>query len=274
MSITSGFFNSLGGDRRYNAEQLSSIFNGVINDGVFSNIGTAFAVTTRTGNTVNVGLGRAWFDSVWVLNDALAPITLPESELVLDRIDAIVFDINKTDAVRKGDIVVKQGTPSSSPSRPTMANEDRHKQYPIAYIKRPAGSTSITTANITNVVGTSACPFITGILQVQSIDANIAQWQAQWESWFAANTLADEQRLSAWIAEKQLAFEAWFGNLQVILDGDVATHLANEILNIKEKFNTLVKEYTIYDTLIDSDGEYITDESDNTIDGRVIYSIK
>ena len=44
MSVTSGFFNSLNGDRRYNAEQMSSIFDGIINDGIFANIGTAFGV--------------------------------------------------------------------------------------------------------------------------------------------------------------------------------------------------------------------------------------
>ena len=44
MSVTSGFFNSLHGDRRYNAEQMSAIFDGIINDGVFANIGTAFSI--------------------------------------------------------------------------------------------------------------------------------------------------------------------------------------------------------------------------------------
>ena len=42
MSITSGFYNSYNGDRRYNAEQMSAIFDGIINDGVFSNIADAF----------------------------------------------------------------------------------------------------------------------------------------------------------------------------------------------------------------------------------------
>ena len=34
MAVTSGFFNSVNHDRLYDAEQLSSIFDGIIIDGV------------------------------------------------------------------------------------------------------------------------------------------------------------------------------------------------------------------------------------------------
>ena len=49
MSVSSGFFNSLNGDRKYNAEQMSAIFDGLIIDGVFASIGTAFAVKAAGG---------------------------------------------------------------------------------------------------------------------------------------------------------------------------------------------------------------------------------
>ena len=45
MAVTSGFFNSLYGDRKYNAEQFSAMFDNLITDGVFSNVGNAFQVT-------------------------------------------------------------------------------------------------------------------------------------------------------------------------------------------------------------------------------------
>ena len=57
MSVSSGFFNSLNGDRKYNAAQMSAIFDGLIIDGVFASIGTAFAVKAAGGLTVNVGIG-------------------------------------------------------------------------------------------------------------------------------------------------------------------------------------------------------------------------
>ena len=94
MSVTYGFYNSLNGDRKYNAEQISSIFDGLIVDGVFASIGTAFAVEAAGGLTVNVGIGRAWFNHTWTLNDSILPLTAPESEVLLDRIDAVVLEVN------------------------------------------------------------------------------------------------------------------------------------------------------------------------------------
>ena len=69
MSVSSGFFNSLNGDRKYNAAQMSAIFDGLIIDGVFASIGTAVAVKAAGGLTVNVGIGKSWFDHTWTVND-------------------------------------------------------------------------------------------------------------------------------------------------------------------------------------------------------------
>lgn len=100
MSVSSGFFNSLNGDRKYNAAQMSAIFDGLIIDGVFASIGTAFAVKAAGGLTVNVGIGKAWFDHTWTVNDSILPMTAPEAEVLLDRIDAVVLEVNGMESVR------------------------------------------------------------------------------------------------------------------------------------------------------------------------------
>lgn len=273
MSVTSGFFNSLNGDRKYNAEQMSAIFNGIINDGIFANIGTAFGVRASTGTVITVGIGRAWFDSAWIYNDAILPITLDVSEILLDRIDAVVIDIDHTDAVRFGDILVVKGTPSSTPQYPTLANEVGHHQYPLAYIYRGAGTSDVKQANITNMIGTSSAPYVTGILQVQNIDNIVAQWQDQWTQWYTQQTSESDNQISKWIGDKQLEFNTWFSNLQTMLNGDVAATLAEQILELKNKFNTLAKEYAIYQSIDDSDGTVITDSYSSELDGRIVYKL-
>lgn len=184
MSVTSGFFNSVNGDRRYNAEQMSSLFNGIINDGIFASIGSAFEVKAKSDNTITVGIGRAWFNSVWVDNDAILSIVADDAEILLDRYDAVVIEVNRSVAVRDGAIKFIKGAAASNPQKPTMISTNEVHQYPLAYIYRPAGSSEITQSNITNMIGTSSCPFITGILQVQNIDHIVAQWEAQWNEWF------------------------------------------------------------------------------------------
>ena len=159
MAVSSGFFNSQNGDRKYNAEQMSSIFDGILIDGVYSTIGTCFKVTASTGNTVNVGIGRAWFNHAWIYNDAALPITLEDSDILLNRYDAIVIEINHSLNVRAGSIKVVKGTPSSSPQKPALTKNDQVNQYPLCYILRTAESTSISSGNIENTVGTDECPY-------------------------------------------------------------------------------------------------------------------
>ena len=181
MSVTGGFYNSLNGDRKYDARQMSQIFDGIVKDGVFASIGTAFKANAAGGLVVNVGIGRAWFDHSWIDNDSIFPITMPESEVLLGRIDAIVFDIDSRDTVRANSIISVKGTPASEPTNPTLVSEENHHQYPICYIKRTAESTEIAQADITNAIGTEATPFITGILETVNIEDLYNQWNAQIE---------------------------------------------------------------------------------------------
>ena len=273
MSLTSGFFNSLNGDRRYNAEQMSAIFDGIINDGVFANIGTAFGVKADIGNAVTVGIGRAWYNSTWVYNDSILPMTLDASEVLLNRIDSIVIDVDHSDSVRNGTIQIVKGVPSSSPQRPTMIHTTNHHQYPLCYINRKAGSNGIVQADITNMVGTSSCPYITGILKVMDIDNIVAQWQDQWNQWFTSETQAGNNQMTQWMDNKQLEFNTWFGNLQTILDGDAATKMAEQILELQNKFKVLAREYCIYEGVEDSDGNPIEDSYDSVVTGKIVYKI-
>ena len=148
MSVSSGFFNSLNGDRKYNAAQMSAIFDGLIIDGVFASIGTAFAVKAAGGLTVNVGIGKAWFDHTWTVNDSILPMTAPEAEVLLDRIDAVVLEVNGMESVRNNTIKFVKGNPSSAPSRPTLTNEGNVHQYPLCYIYRKYGTAVINQAEL------------------------------------------------------------------------------------------------------------------------------
>lgn len=184
MSLTYGFYDSVNGDRKYNSTQMSSIFDGIIEDGVFATIGSAMAVTADSGLTVKVGTGRAWFNHTWTLNDAVFSITAEESELLLDRIDAVVLEINFNEDVRANSIKIIKGTPASYPVNPEMTNNDSVHQYPLCYIYRKADSTEITQADITNTIGTTECPFVTGILKAVAIDEFISQWKTEFDLWF------------------------------------------------------------------------------------------
>lgn len=244
MAVTSGFFNSLNGDRKYSAEQFSALFDNLITDGVFANVGTAFEVKATPENTVTIGIGRAWFNSVWLYNDTLYPMVPQAPEVLLNRIDAIVIEINHNEAVRSGQIRWVYGTPLSEPVRPTLTNTDEVHQYPLAYVYRHAGVSDVIQADITNMIGTSACPYVTGILSTQSIDKVVAQWESQ--------------------------FNVWFEGLETTLDGDVAANLANQVLDLQSRFHDLAKDRAVYEALQDSTGATIKDSDSGDILARTV----
>lgn len=292
MSVSSGFFNSLNGDRKYNAAQMSAIFDGLIIDGVFASIGTAFAVKAAGGLIVNVGIGKAWFDHTWTVNDSILPMTAPEAEVLLDRIDAVVLEVNGMESVRENTIKFVKGNPSSAPSRPTLTNEGNVHQYPLCYIYRKYGTAVINQADITPMVGTESTPFVTGILQTISLDELLGKWQdeldrftdarsqevddwiAQEESdftaWFnkmKADLQQEQTVLDQWIASEQADFLAWYNQMKDQLGGDVAGNLQLEIDKEEVKRILLVgfedgtKEFSDDGTVITStasDGRTLT----------------
>lgn len=291
MSVSSGFFNSLNGDRKYNAARMSAIFDGLIIDGVFASIGTAFAVKAAGGLTVNVGIGKAWFDHTWTVNDSILPMTAPEAEVLLDRIDAVVLEVNGMESVRNNTIKFVKGNPSSAPSRPTLTNEGNVHQYPLCYIYRKYGTAVINQADITPMVGTESTPFVTGILQTISLDELLGKWQdeldrftdarskevddwiAQEESdftaWFnkmKADLQQEQTVLDQWIASEQADFLAWYNQMKDQLSGDVAGNLQLEI-NKEEVKRILLVGFEDGTKEFSDDGTVITSTAS---DGRTL----
>lgn len=221
MSVTSGFYDSLNGDRRYTARQMSDIFNGIINDGVFANIGEAFAVKAEPGNKVTVGVGRAWFNSTWVYNDAILTLDVPEltsGSRFVRIIDVLVLEVDRSEAVRGASAkFIEQTVRSSSTTldqdvdyvlKYKLTNTSEIHQYPLAVIVRSGGSTDeVIQANIRNYIGTSHCPFVTGILQVQSIDNIVAQWESEFDTWLASVKSTLDEDVATALTAKVTALE-------------------------------------------------------------------
>lgn len=183
MAFTYGFYNSLSGDRKYNAIQFGSIFDGIIEDGVFQSIGEKFKVTPVSNSlAVYVGTGRAWFDHTWNLNDTELIVNLEPSNLVLPRIDAIVLEVNEKN--RTNSFKAITGTSGSNPEKPAVENTQDVHQHVIAYVTVPYGAESITQGEIENRVGLEDCPFVIAPLQTVSVDQLVAQWQDQFSTWF------------------------------------------------------------------------------------------
>ncbi len=225
MSVTCGFYNSRNHDRRYSATQWGAVFDGLIHDGVYESIGTKFQVQATDGLTVSVGSGRGWFNHTWTLNDAPMLVKMDESDFVMDRIDAIVLEIDDSVSVRNNRICPIKGTPASVPTKPAMRNDEHVHQYPLAYITRPKNSSVVEPRHIENAVGTSACPYVTGIVKSTNIDNLVAQWEAQWEHWYSTM----DEAYNSWSTAKRQEFQSWFDEIKGHLSTDAAGNLQVQI---------------------------------------------
>ena len=209
MAVTYGFYDSLNHDRLYNAQQMSAIFDGIINDGVFMSVGNQFHTVAGTGMQVIVKSGRAWFDSTWTLNDAEYPLSIDAADVLLTRIDAVVLEVNSEVATRANTIKVVKGTPASTPAKPTLTNTATIHQHALAYVTVAKNITAITNSMIEIVVGKTETPYVTAILQT----TDITDLYNQWEDYF----------------------QTWFDTVRGTLDGDVALNLQNQITSLRRE---------------------------------------
>lgn len=123
-----------------------------LTSGVFSSA-EDFPVTAAGGLKVTVGAGRGWvhpsrFTGYSITKRESDTLTMPLADPSLPRIDRIVMRYDA--GARAASLQVLQGTASSTPTAPAISRTELIYDLCLAEITRPAGSTSITTGQITD----------------------------------------------------------------------------------------------------------------------------
>lgn len=204
MSWTSGFFNSVNGDRRYNADQMSAIFDGLITNGVYKSVGNKLAVQSNNGMTIQINTGRGWFNGRWVNNASPYLQTLEASDVLLNRYCAVCVRIDLTESNRKAEPYFKYSEFATNPIKPTMERSDTVCEYCLAYVYIKAGTSVITDANIEDTRSNKElCGWVTGLIEQLDTTTMYKQWEA--------------------------LFFDWFNNLETYLDESVETKLTNDV---------------------------------------------
>ena len=125
-----------------------------------------FSVTAQGGLSVQVSAGQAWvrparFKGRSIIMEQPTTVVLTEADPVRSRIDRIVLRYDA--AAKKTSLVVLDGTPdSAAPAAPEISRTELVYDLCLAEIRRPAGSTSVTAADITD---TRADEAICGVMR-------------------------------------------------------------------------------------------------------------
>ena len=111
-----------------------------------------FAVTAQGGLSVQVSAGQAWvrparFKGRSIIMEQPATLSLTAADAVRSRIDRVVLRYDA--AAKKTRLQVLEGVPDSAgPAAPAITRTELIYDLCLAEIKRPAGSTAVTVADI------------------------------------------------------------------------------------------------------------------------------
>ena len=206
--ITYGFFNSLNGDRTYDANTFNAFFEGLVSpNGIFANVGDQFTVnaSNEAGLKVDVSTGKAIVNSRWVKSDAVETLELETAHTLFDRYDMI--SLLWDNSTRTVSLEVTTGTPASTPVKPVpRQNKDIAYEIVLAYVRVKANATSVGQANITD---TRHSTVLCGMVHVLVEQIDTSQIYNQYATAYQ-NILSDMEK---WQKDQQTAFTEWLSTL-------------------------------------------------------------
>lgn len=158
--------------------------------------------------------GICWFNDTYKSTGKKLELEIGAADGVLNRVDRVIVEWKTTTYADKPEIKILQGTASSNPTPPALTNDNLKRQISLARVLVPAGSTSVSSANITDErLDPSVCGIVTDRVGVDTSMVNA--------------------QLKAFMEQSEDEFNTWFATVQDTLDSDTAGHLLN-LINGKE----------------------------------------
>ena len=200
MAFRYGFFNSknVNGvhDRTYNAEDITSYFDKIIGNGVFYNPANNLQIVANSAMSVICKPGRGWIDGFFLDNDADYILDIEPADVTLNRIDRIVFKLDKTN--REMTVVVKKGENATNPEAPAIIRNENIKEYSLATIYIGKQVTSITQANITDTrLDSNVCGKVAVLVEQIDTSDLYDQWNDAYLRYYEEST----KQFNTWFEE-------------------------------------------------------------------------
>ena len=264
---------------RYDAADAAGYFS-TRQSGVYS-AAEDFAVTVDGSTSVTVSAGRAWMHpDRWTGYSIICrenqTVKLPAADGTRTRIDRIVLRYDA--AARKTSLLVLEGTPdSSSPAAPAITRTAPVYDLCLAEIRRTAGSTAVTSADITD---TRTDEDVCGIMRDGATGIPTETLLAQWQAAQAQQDAEARQAAAEMLRAAQEQITAQLDSLQ-----QQADELQTAIDNVesgsfytKAEVDALVRPYSLpaaTSTTLGGIkvGDNLTIDADGTLSGAAPYAL-
>lgn len=239
--VRSRFFNSVNGDRIYQASDWAAYFASFIGNGVFAEPGTSLQVVAGSNMTVVVRSGKGWINGYFAENDGDLILQLANADGVLKRIDRIVLRWNSL--AREMQIVAKSSAPSQSPVAPALQRDADLWELCLADVRVNNGVTQITQANITDQRWKKdLCGPVIGVIEQVDPSFIIAQFEDFFHNYeglvtarfdlfnnvMEGNEDAARQSYEEYVAQLR-RFEDWFTSQSQQWFGSFSTDFENRV---------------------------------------------
>ena len=208
---------------------------------------TNYAVSITGARELTVAPGLAWinyedFKGVSVCSREAVTLDVPAADTTLPRVDRIVlqFDVDANASAVK----LKPGTPSAAPEPPAIQQNHRQYELGLATLTVPAGTASITAANLTD---TRTDEDVCGIMRDGVTGIPTAQLLEQWQAAQAQQDAEARQSAAEMLRAAQEQITAQLDSLQQQAD-DLKTAIDNVesgSFYTKAEVDALVRPYTL-----------------------------
>lgn len=225
-------------------------FEGIITEGVFANWGDAFKATVTDGSTITIGSGKAWLSKRWIQNDSVYQMPINVSNYASStepRTVVVCLDLKVESYYRfaQFSIVEQRNYSSYTDMINTITDRAIQNTLPLFAINFTAGDSSIQQSNITNLIGTPWCPYVTAPVQTVTVDDIRNKWDAAYNS--LMNDIVGNAQTKANEAESnfEASFNTWFLTLKNQLNTNQAANLQNQITALTNQLNKFVTTGTV-----------------------------
>ena len=193
FKVNCGFFDSVNGNNKYSAGDMNRPYHRIITEGVFATPqdtpSTDLQVyTANDGLDIVIKKGEGMLAKKWFENPADLRVSITPNSNIVNRIDSIVMQVNKNQSELNGSIIYREGTYATNTEPPVLENTENVAEMRLANILVKPQTELIGQEVITDLRGSSECPWITHLIKQVDTSTLFEQYRAAYQKYYDDET--------------------------------------------------------------------------------------
>lgn len=179
MAEESSFFNSINGDRQYDAEQFATYFKQFLSTGLYhTDNQPALRVRHHEELKTRLEPGSAFIEGYMYRNTENIIFEHDPADVTNTRIDRIILRLDRNANARYIKAFIKKGTPATNPQPPALTRNEVVYEISLAQVRINAGASTISSV-IDERLNQEVAGLVSSLITIPT-----EQFEEQWNNWF------------------------------------------------------------------------------------------